>query len=698
MKIFKGSTRTLARFGSSGVVLNFQRQLGFDLVEEFIPVARWDTVIGETVVEGDTYRPGIVAYSPNGIEKVVFTCNGVDYTVTQMALNPDTGEEEYFPSINTSGLSVLTQPVQVTAVVFDNNGEQISFEQTPAPYGSVPRISPFAGNDVRPGEVAHCFVCVESSPNIYYIAPFGSSPQDDTQTKGSAANPYIATAVYNGSAIEQLIVDEFGNDLSTIETPVEIRMLPGDYGGVDLGIDDYPVRAKPIIARWKFVNTGDRSDVVINRQIQVSATRVLYHFENITFDLSDTRGDGSEGVSLNSLFEGGTPTNESGVDSQILFQNCTITSFKLDTVRINGSFVDNWKVPVYSRMANYDIGVQYIDCLIQDSMKPDLPWSRGCRIERGAEDLTGGSFHLSMTAVDCSKVNYAKAYIDDLHQDVWQSFDAGGTRANILIRGFNIVRCVLQGPFFSGNTELFTRVAIIDCDFGLTNREPESGETGQEDNVRYIPDPSNTNTSNPGLNGTGFAVDQADEVDGDGNITSYDNEQIKDDEQQFFLGPGSFVNDENGNPSIGLYKGAVSNFYVKNCVIFSRSLIKHRGFSGAFQPVAFAGARIIFEDCFSEQIADEATGKRVLFIPGSTTANGFDDLQSFIALNNGTAVEDLSSVVDSPNLTANYSLWWAKPTPGTWQNTAYDSIRTSGATYRVTTGLDLSTQYPTNNP
>jgi len=656
---------------------------GFETVAGFTPIARWDTVIGESVVDGATYRPGIVAYSPNGIEKVVFTCNGTEYTVTEMATNPDTGEEEYYPEIDTTGLSSESQPIQVTAVIYDNNGEQIQFDQLPDPYGS---INAFSATIDRPGEVAHCFCCLTSSPDVYYIAPFGHIPANENAEIGTADNPYKAEDgdnSYNDTAVEQILLDLIGNVLLTsVNTAIEVRMLPGTYTGADLSIQSYPLRGNPILRRWKFVNTGDQSDVIINRQITASYARVLYEFHNITFDLSNALGDETEGVGANVMFSGAPK-------SQILFKDCKFTSFKPRTVQITNELdestsVDNWPVPVYSKTADDNFAVQYIGCLVQNSMKPDLPWSRQCRIERAAEDLTGGVLHLSLTAVDCSKINYPRAYADDIHQDVWQGFKAGGTFSNVILRNYNLIRFVGEGPFFSGNTVLFSRVAMIDCDFGLTNREPGTGETGLEDNVPFTPDPARTNVNNPGLNGTGFAVDQLNALD------EYDNSQIKDDEQRFFLAPGSF-----GDGPVIVLQGGASDWYVKNCTIFSRSLMKHRGFDEPDKPVAFAGERIVFEDCFNEEIADAETGARVLFVPGSTTPNGYDDLQSFIALVNGSAASGLSDVVFVPDLTADYSEWHAKKTPGDLGGNAYQSIWTSGARYRVTTGLDPNTQYPT---
>jgi hypothetical protein len=677
MKIKKGNFTVKPFFNGSNVKISFNNSSpGFVTLADFKPIARWDTVIGESVVDGATYRPGIVAYSPNGIEKVVFTCDSTEYTVTEMATNPDTGELEYFPEIDTSGLSSESQPIQVTAVVYDNNGEQVSFDQLPKPYGT---ISPFDSKNDRPGEVAHCFVCVASAPDVVYIAPW---VENAATGDGSLENPYRANTEAGQpgltSAVERIVASIEGQSTdTTISTPLEIRMLPGTYRGYDLQNNSWPYRSHAITARWKFVNTGNQSDVIIDRQVVLSSKAVLYEFENVTFDLSDALGNGVDGPS-NLIFTGTTQ-----LPSQVVLRTCKITSYKTDTVRINGNFVDNWVVPVESRMSDDSVGLQYIDCDIQDTYSPNLGWSRQCRIERAAADLTGGAFHLSLTAVDCSKVNHPRGYADDIHQDLWQSFNNGGTLANVILRNYNIIRFCGEGPFFSGNTALFSRVAMIDCDFGLTNREPGTGETGIEDGVAFVPDPARTDTSNPGSNGTGFAVDQIEF----GTVDQYDNSQIKDDEQRLFLAPGSSqIVPPSSTPTITL-QGRLEDFYIKGCTIFDRSLIKQRGYSDAFWPTALASVRCVFEDTFNQN------GE--LFVPGSGSNNAYDDRQSFIALVNGTAAAGLSAVVSVPDLTTDNSEWIAEPTPETWNSNPYLSFWTSGFRYRVTTGLDPNTQYPT---
>jgi len=655
----------------------------FETLIGFEPIARWDAVVGQTVVDGATYRPGLVAYSPNGIEKVVFTCNGTDYTVTSMATNPDTGELEYFPEIDTTGLSGESQPISVSAVVHDNNGEQVSFDQTPRPYGS---ISPFSAGATRPGEVSMPFVCVSASPDVYYIAPFGHVPNDSGATIGTADNPY--TTLPSGgdplvpggtSALERIVVAVRPiNDPSAVITePIEIRMLPGAYRNYDLNIDTWYERNHPILAEWVLVNTGTRDDVVIDRQITLSAAKVLFRIKNVHIDLADVFGNGSENYANNFGF--------TGSDVQLVFDGCRITAYKPETVRINGVFVNNWPRTVDCKLVSSNVRAQYIDCFIDRVHRPDLPWSRGCRIERAAHDLAGGAFHLSLTAVDCSKVNHPRAYADDIHQDIWQGFSANGIYKNVILRNYNVIRFCGEGPFFSGNTELFSRVAMVDCDFGLTNREPGTGETGIEDGVAFVPDPARTDTSNPGSNGTGFAVDQI-EVD---TVDQYDNGQIKDDEQRLYLFPGSSGTDTTTDPNTPyiILQGRLEDFYIKGCTIFDRSLIKQRGYSGDFQPTALAGVRCVFEDTLNQ--------RGELFVPGSDSNNAYDDRQSFIALVNGTAAAGLSAVVSVPDLTTNNSEWIAEPTPGTWYGKSYLSFWTSGFRYRVTTGLNRKTQYPT---
>lgn len=678
MKIKHGANRTLMKFGGSSVEAA-PPSAGFETLEGFIPIARWDIWPGETVVDGSTFRPGLLAYSPNGIEKVVFTCNGTDYEVTEMATNPDSGQLEYFPAIDTTGMSALTQPVEVTAVVHDNNGEQVAFDQTPYPFGSV---NPQNSGAVRPGEVSAPFICVASSPEVVWIAPEGHTPSDPTAAKGSEAKPYYYDSITSSrSAVEQLLVEyrDSSVNYSEITTPLEIRMHPGTYKDLDLNIDSFNENSHPILAKWSFVNTAATSQVVINRQIEIDQKSII-SFENVTFDASDPMGTGSE-VSTNMWIYG-----SNSAQSIVICKSCQINGYKLETVRINGSNIPDWHRPVETVNLTSNCKAFWVDCTIEHG-RPNLPWSRGCRIERACSDTTYGSFHIDLTLVDFSKANIPWSYWSDIHGDSWQDRNEGGTFSNVILRGWKLYRFHGEGPFFSGGTENFNRVAIVGCDLGLDNTE--GSETGIEDGT-FVPSPARTVTDGSEYNGTGFAVDQYDGYavgspslwsycdPSQPDVCGYNNSRITDNEQRLFIIPGL----TNGSGVITT-QGTCSDWYIKGNTIFSRSLMKHRDFTGSYESTALFVTRVVFEDNFDEE------GK--MFIPGSNFVGSYDDRGTFIGL-----VADpnyLSAYgLSQPDLTTPYSQWVAEQTK--LESDPYISKYTTGAIYRTTTGLDSNTQYP----
>lgn len=663
-----GSSSATFKFGESGS--------GFETLAGFEPVARWDIWPGETITEGSTFRPGLIAYSPNGIEKVVFTCNGTDYTVTDMATNPDSGQEEYFPAIDTTGMSGL---VEVTAVVHDNNGQQITFDQLPAPFGTV---DPQDATSESPGEVSVPFRCVSSAPEVVWIAPEGHIPADEFAAPGTEDNPYQWSGNFQDgdpekpdpSAVEQIIAAyrPSSTNFDHITTPLNIQMHPGTYTNFDLEVNTWNYTSHDILAKWSFVNPGLASAVVINRQFQITQKSII-SFRNVTIDASDPVGDGSEAASNMWFYK-------SNAESVAIFDSCVINGYKLETVRINGSDVNNWPRLVIANELVDDAKAFFVDCVIEHG-RPSLPWSRSCRINKAAHDCAGGSFHVGLTIVDCSPVNVPSAYISDIHCDNWQGFNAGETFSNVILRDWKLYRFYGQGPFFSGNTAEFKRVAIIDCDFGLDNTE--GAETGIADGF-YMPDPAVTEPGVSPYNGTGYAVDLYGGTQGQPWDGSYDNSRLDNWalEQRLNIVPGTGT--VNGNDlSIDL-QGELTDWYVKGCTIFSRSQMKLRGFTSTFHPTAINGTRVVFEDNFDED------GK--LFIPGSDFTESKDDRSTFKALVLDDTYLQPTHTVDAPDLTTPYSSWTATATP----EPGYVSVYTTGAIYRTTTGLDPDTQYPTD--
>lgn len=698
---------------------------GFPLIDNFEPAGRWDMWPQENIMKGSIFRPGFVAYSPNGIKSVTFECNGQQWVETEMKFNPDSGQMEYFPEIDTSSFEV--GDYFVTAILEDNSGTIFTYDQTSNPLEG--GQNPLSSGPDRPGEVNIPFNVIDEEPFIYYIAPFDGN---NDQGAGTEDNPY--RAVGTETALEKIIEQERPCNGCFLPVPrsITIRMLPGEYNDNDLDIDSWSYTAPRVRVMWTFENpSSETTDVVINRALALNAQPYMFKFKNIHIDGSDLIGNyvPQDDPDWPKQESPSTPLMTVNSSSVIIFEDCLFTAFKPERVFLGNDpddpthYADNWPRLVVVTQVVSGGSVYYNNCHFKSWGRPNIGgWSRNCRIEHACHDVAFGCLHLSLTVVDVAAANIPWSYWNDIHCDVWQDFSdsATGIKNNIIMRDYKLVRFFGQGPFFSGNTPTFKRIALVDCDFGYTNQE--EGDTAIEDGIPFFPNPllSLANKDNPGQNGSGYSVTQYDGYAqftdpitpnspplnwGDAGLGGpYDTDfnRFQANEQRFFMAPGT--GNEGGvsntgaiiQPSISR-PGFVEDLYVKNCIIIGQSIFILRGWSNSFTPTAVTGTRCVFEDTF--------TPDGVLMIPGTDFEASFSDRGSFKLLRPlttlaGSRFEGVP--ISIPNLDNDFSYWEATLTPdpsyvrvinGQSFTISVPSKYTTGSIYRVTTGLSEE-QYP----
>lgn len=107
-----GSNSSSESFSSSGTGLT--------------PIARWDVVPYQRINAGESLNLGVVAFSKNGIERVVFNIAGQGYmggskTASTMTLNPQTNVWEYWVPLAASEFT-SDGPLTVEATIYGNDG------------------------------------------------------------------------------------------------------------------------------------------------------------------------------------------------------------------------------------------------------------------------------------------------------------------------------------------------------------------------------------------------------------------------------------------------------------------------------------------------------------------------------------------------------------------------------------------------
>jgi len=90
------------------------------------PIARWDVVPYQRINQGETLNVGVVAFSKNGIDRVVFNISGKGYSggskvATQMTHNPRTDVWEYWVPVRASEFT-SDGVITIEATVYGKDG------------------------------------------------------------------------------------------------------------------------------------------------------------------------------------------------------------------------------------------------------------------------------------------------------------------------------------------------------------------------------------------------------------------------------------------------------------------------------------------------------------------------------------------------------------------------------------------------
>ena len=446
---------------------------GFAMLDGFTPIARWDAWNLDTVSAGDTHKPGVVAYSANGIKQVTFNVKNVSdlstvidsQTVFTEAYNSSSDQQEYFPSINTAGFADGVYVVE--AIVEEKGGEILHMDQPAYPldlyyhFNNAPGISivsPLSSGKTRPGEVSHSFrvytppvqngvnggrTYVDGVPTIYvksiqqWRADGGHGATDypdtisppETGGDGTLANPYLTESargcIYK---VFKLATNYFPIKTQTggaywvhlnEDYPVDIRMIGERFDVEDINpVNNWQYQVKDLknlgmVTLKPHGNPGTTTFAAyLGDQYGTSNARLLWKLKDLNLDYSDTAT-----WDQTTLWK----TNNQG---QIVFDNCTFTATQKINTKINGEDVEDWDEPIYFVNLTDRASVYYNNCSFNKLLRPNLSWNRGCRIQYGGHDFTRGPLTLSLTVVDASKRNTRRGFWEDIHADLYQEFSS----------------------------------------------------------------------------------------------------------------------------------------------------------------------------------------------------------------------------------------------------------------------------------
>lgn len=165
---FGGATGPIADVGSSGRGYLAQ------------PAARWTDVPYQ--VRTGSVRVGVAAFHINGINRVEFIANGgAAVSVSAMARNPDTGLDEYYATLDLTGVS--DGLIEIRAIVYPNTA-------------GTPRVlegdwRPSA-NEVPHEDGEHAFFLWSNTSGTYTRTPLYISPTgNDSTGNGTLGTPYL---------------------------------------------------------------------------------------------------------------------------------------------------------------------------------------------------------------------------------------------------------------------------------------------------------------------------------------------------------------------------------------------------------------------------------------------------------------------------------------------------------------------------
>jgi len=474
MKTYFGSQSIDFRFdGSRPIVRHDSGSGGFDLVTTFTPVARWDFVTRRAFVDGETIRPGVVADSVNAIASVKFYLDGVLVdTVTSPTLNPDSGELEYWITVDTTGMSTGASNAYegneyvLTAEVLDTGGQTRTLSAA---------STGFDWDEIK--------FRVVSSKITYWMEP-GATGGD-----GSELNPF--GNVSEAFAAYELVAG-YGTPYGERNAPLVLNLKPGTYGRSETYFVN-PENAFQMRTMIEFRNPSEtRDDVVLSGEIGEPNLETCFHFYNLKLDASDVKENGTETGTDTQIR---AQSNAADTTKMITFyESCYLTSEKQKNVRINGVFSDEM-IPILRYQNGPTTGFG-INCTVYNFGAKPFSFARNCSLERILEDGFGTFCLLSTSISDLSSTLAPRGYVDDLHGDIWQDFwpeSAALPKENIFLRDLTTTRCHGQGFFLSGGVSLFDGIAAIDCDF-TNDYIPSVGSNGVVDQIALADDGSYDNT------------------------------------------------------------------------------------------------------------------------------------------------------------------------------------------------------------
>jgi hypothetical protein len=518
MKINYGSNDVFFRFNgaSISVVLPTQEPSSFPFVANFEIVAHWNDIPYRTYSGGTTIRPGIVAYSANGIESVEFFMDTGDGsgpssvgTATEMTSNPDTQatrltdnvtytEEDYHVDITLPTPAGNTEAddidVLISAVVRCYDGTEYTMNQEDVAV-NLAAINTTASGHALP-------VYVSNQPiNEVYLSPTGTA--GGAGTVDNPLPPDLDIVRYWPSIAE-------GGGAVSSNKRYKFILQPGTYRPNNaIG---YPLNSVKTKHYSEVVGNGaSNSDVVLagvddpdkysTGAFRLETSDYRFIFRDLTVDYHDAKGDGidftdvnEDGViEVNNYFRG-----SSARKIFMWFDNCHFTAAKTYnndpaegkqytyndapiTIQRNGEdIVGDFDITVPALLINNTVYVYNTNTSAH--MVRTKPFggalARNCKASTIWEDATG-SCNLELTThyENVSLAARPEGHYFDIHGDLWQGFKANDTYGNVIVRNLSHGFIYGQGFFASGNTNLFRRIVFKDCNLNISDDHPIASES-----------------------------------------------------------------------------------------------------------------------------------------------------------------------------------------------------------------------------
>lgn len=495
-------------------------QWPFPFVPGFEIVAHWNDIQYRTYSSGTIIRPGIVAYSANGIQQVEFFMDTGSGPIsvgisTEMTPNPDTEairltdnvsymEDDYHIEITLPTTSGNTEDddieVMISAVVTSYDGTTYSLDDTVENYIE----------DVDAAERGSFLVVyVSDQPvNEFHMSPSGTATVDQPDA-GSISNPFPPDM--DIIRYWPRIFENFTQNFMRTNKRYRFILQPGEYyTSNQVG---FPLNSGSSKHYIEVIGNGsDRSQVVsvgsnseenyINASFMMNSANYRYKFKNMTFDMSDVKKNRSESHAYH-FFAGSnsrriffwfdechitgakTYNNDPALGRQYLSVGTTSRPMSGQPVIIQRNGVDivgDFTMAVQTSFINGRI-IRYQTNTTANKVRTKIfsgMLSRNCKASNIWEDASG-SCRLELTThyENLSLANRPEGHFIDIHGDLWQGFAANSTYGNIICRNISHGFIYGQGFFCSGNTNLFRRIIIDRCNLNISDPHPEANETNQ---------------------------------------------------------------------------------------------------------------------------------------------------------------------------------------------------------------------------